>query len=111
MMITNSEEGICTVDRKKRTEWYEQGDTLYYACDFLGVRSILRLASTSRYFLSALMDSDKAARFWCSYVENIITKAIPSTVKDNRHISLNSLDYTNTLTRLLTGRLENLERV
>ena len=109
-MISSKDADTYAADRKTRTEWYEH-DILYYSCEFLGVGSILRLACTSRFLQSALINSDKAARFWCSYVENIIANAIPSTAIDTRHVGLSSMEYINTLKRLLTGRLENLEQV
>ena len=101
-----------------RTEWYEQGETLFCACEFLGVRDILQCAATSNSLRTALISSDKAARFWSAYVDNIITKNIASAVNmslDNNApiepINLSVNYYIQTLKRLLTGQVERLEQV
>jgi hypothetical protein len=101
-----------------RTEWYEQGETLYCACEFLGVRDILQCAATSNSLRTALIGSDKAARFWSAYVDNMITKNIASAVNmslDNNApiepINLSVNYYIQTLKRLLTGQVERLEQV
>ena len=101
-----------------RTEWYEQGETLFCACEFLGVRDILQCAATSNSLRTALISSDKAARFWSAYVDNNITKNIASAVNmslDNNApiepINMSVNYYIQTLKRLLTGQVERLEQV